>query len=471
MSTIHRLSIPPWSRILLMIPIVMLVVMAACRDGRAPGRTEAGTVPPEASESTRETLPGTPKSFREKRDMGVNRIAYVGADGNIFTIRPDGTDSRRLTNTDLRVGPAGHVLAQVTASEVVYAWPTWSPAGEKLAASRITVDGNSASFSLEVVDASTGRTTRIYDNEPGTSPVAQGSPHYIYWSPDGRHLTFIASTPTELALFISTPGEGTAPTRLAGQGPLYFSWAENSKAFLIHRGTDLLLTSLAGNPPQPPQSLGLGSLGFRAPVLSLDGSKMVYAAEDDGGYSLYVADTQPQLPNAQRLLEVGALSAFLRSPTRDEVAVADATTGPLYERVSLVGLDGTVRRTLVNESLLAFFWSPDGEKIAYFNYDPEARTFSLKYVARADGTPVTLAEFLPSAEFLTMITFFDQYAYSNSIWSPDSSKIVFSGTIRPVSPGRNGSSPDGNKAYVVDVREGSSPREIATSRFAVWSWK
>ena len=38
------------------------------------------------------------------RGMAVNRIAYTGSDGNIFTINPDGTDSRRLTTTDLRVG-------------------------------------------------------------------------------------------------------------------------------------------------------------------------------------------------------------------------------------------------------------------------------------------------------------------------------------------------------------------------------
>ena len=473
MRKIRYLPISKVSRILLMMPLIALVVLAACRDGRAPSRTDVSTVPPEARESTMETVPDTPSFSGEERDMGVNRIAYVGAEGNIFTIRPDGTDSRRLTSTDLRVGPAGPGMAQVTSSEVVYTWPTWSPESDRLAASRIIVDGNSALFSLEVLDASTGRATLIYDNEPGTLPIAQGSPHYIYWSPDGKHLTFIASTPGELALFITTPGEGVAPTRLAGQGPLYFSWADNSSAFLVHRGTDLLLTTLSpsGDHLQGPQPVGLGSLGFRAPVLSRDGSKMAYVAEEDGEQFLSVSDAQPQLPNAERLLKVGSVSAFLRSPTRDEVAVADATTGPLYERVSLVALDGTAARALVTEPLLAFFWSPDGEKIAYFNYDPAARSFTLKYVDRTEGTPVTLAEFLPSPEFLTMITFFDQYAYSNSIWSPDSTKIVFSGAIGPGAPRRNGSTPDGNKAYVVDVREGSLTREIATSRFAVWSWK
>ena len=80
-------------------------------------------------------------------------------------------------------------------------------------------------------------------------------------------------------------------------------------------------------------------------------------------------------------------------------------------------------------------------------------------------------EYTPSAESLTMFSFFDQYAYSNSVWSPDSSQIVFSGTISTPDPRRNGATPEEDKVYVLDLREGAAPREIATSRFAVWSWK
>ena len=471
MNAAWSFPIPCRSHLYLLLPVIMLVVLAACRDGRVTGRNEGATVLPEAQEATQEAVSPTPRSSQEDRDMLVNRIAYVGSDGNIFTIKPDGTDSRRLTTTDVRVGLAGHVLAQVSEGEVIYAWPTWSPDSTKLAVSRVTVYGTSTSFSLEAVDASTGRSTRIYDNEPDTPPVAQGSPHYIYWSPDSRHLAFIASTPRELALFISTPGEDRVPSRLIGQGPLYFSWSDDSSVILIHRGPELLLASASGEAPQSPRSLGLASVGFRAPVLSHDGSKMVYVAEDGGEHSLYLADTLQRLSDAQSILDVGSLSAFLRSPTRDEIAVADTATGPFYEQLNLVSVDGTQQRPLVSEPLLAFFWSPDGEKIAYVNYDPAARSFTWKYVNRAGGTPVELVEFLPSGEFLTMISFFDQYANSNSIWSPDSSQIVFSGTIAPSSPRRNGASPDGDKAYVLDVREGAVPREIAASRFAVWSWK
>ena len=462
---------------LLWIPVIVLAVLAACQDWRAARRYQESASPSSA------TI--TPVPSHGKGEMAVNRIAYVGSDGNIFTIKPDGTDSRRLTRTDFRVGPAGHILAQgpvpigAEGSEtlVFYAWPTWSPDSTRLAASRVTVEGASATFSLHVLDASTGKATRIYDNEPNTIPIAQGAPHFMYWSPDSKHLTFLASTPRELALLISTPEQGSGPTRLVGEAPLYFSWAGDSSALAVHRGPELLLVPFTGGVPQPPQSLGDVGMGFRAPALSRDASKMVYATEDGGGASLYLADVRltesGRAQPGRAILDVGPSSVFMWSPTRDEVAVADTVdaVGPIYQQVTIVGDDGASKRVVVNEPLLAFFWSPDGEKIAYVAFDTERRSFTWKYVNRAEGRLVELAEFVPSAEFLTMISFFDQYAYPNSVWSPDSSQIVFSGTIGRNAFRRNGGSPEGDKVYVLDVREGSAPREIATSRFAVWSWK
>ena len=395
--------------------------------------------------------------------MTLNRIAYISSDGNLFTIRPDGTDPRKLTVTDLR-------------GQVSYAWPTWSPDSTRLAISRVTASGTSTVFSLEVVNASTRSVTKIYDNEPDTLQIAQGSPHYVHWSPDSRHITFIASTPSELTLFISTPSEGRGPDPLVGRVPLYFSWASNSSAFLIHRGQDLLLASPGDVGPRSSRPVGTAGLGFKAPALSPDATKMVYADGDDSGGSLYLADTQPSSPTAagaKSILDVGHLSAFLWSPTRDEIAVADVigARGFPYDRVTIVSSDGGSKTVVAQEPVLAFFWSPDGEKLAYVAFDTERRSLLWKYVDRSAEEPIELLEFSPSPEFTTMILHFDQYAYSNSVWSPDSSQIVFSGTVGPVKPSQNGNSPGADRVYVLDVKEGSVPREIATSRFATWSWR
>ena len=465
--------------VFVLMSIIVIAVLGACHDSSISGRDAGSTVTPVAQDGTRQLATATPTFSREERGTGVNRIAYVGSDGNIFTIKPDGTDSRRLTITDLRVGSGGHILAQRLENQVFYTWPTWSPDSTKLAASRVMVDQSSASYSLEVVDASTGEATRIYDNQPNTTSIARGTPHYMYWSPDSKHLAFIASTPQGLVVFVDTPADDRDVTPLMDQGPLYFSWSSDSGSVLIHRGFELFLAYLKGQGPQPPQALGSVSPGFRAPGLSPDGSRMVYALEEDTGDVLYVANTQPPgssqpgLADARPILDIGPSSAFIWSPTRDEVAVADTTERgvPSYDRLTIVSSDGATQATLVNEPMLAFFWSPDGEKIAYVAYDLELRSFTWKYVNRSGGPPTELAEFQPSSDYLTLILFFDQYAYSHSVWSPDGSQLVFSGTIGSSSFGRNGGTPDTDKVYVLDLEEGSAPREIASSRIAVWSWK
>lgn len=460
--------------------VVLLVTIAACGERRTSEQAVGRTEPPQAETPT-EASTDSEGSLQEGGEIEMGRIAYIGPDGNLFTINPDGTDSRRITTTDLRVGPAGHILAQSTQSQIFYTWPTWSRDSSKLAASRITVDGESVGFTLEVVDVSTGQTSAIYDNDPNTAPIARNTPHYIYWSPDDKYLTFIAATITGLSLFSSIPEEGRNVTRLAGQGPLYFSWARDSSSILIHRGTELLMARLDGDGVGSPLPVGDTSMRFSTPAFSPDTSKVVYVAEDGERNRLYIAEPSPiegergglQQSDVQPILDVGQSSAFLWSPTRDEIAVVDKgdSTGLGYDRLTVLSSDGSSRKVLANEPLFAFFWSPDGSKIMYAAFDADRNILTWKYVDRSGEQTVTLTEFVPSTEFLTMITFFDQYAYSHSIWSPDGSQIVFSGTVNPTDPRRNGTSPEGVKVHVLDVREGATPREIASSQLAIWSWK
>ena len=476
MSAARRFPILSLNSIIFsLILMTTTLVFAACQNGRATRMIEGDALPTSTQDVAQQVAPTSPLHSQEERDMAVNRIAYVGSDGNLFTINPDGTDPRKLTTTDTTVGPAGHFSTQGTQNQDFYSWPTWSPDSTKLAVSRVTIAGDSFSLSLEVVDTSNNAVTNIYDNEPNTIPIAQGAPHYTYWSPDGKQLTFLASTQMELSLFVRSLEDRGEPVPLVGQAPIYFNWAGDSSAILIHSADQLLLVRPGVKGSQPIEPLGTVGLGFRAPALSREATKMVYLAEGAGGYTLYLADTLPGLERATPILDVGPGSAFLWSPIRDEVAVAEASSitaaGPVYERLIIITSDGVSQRVAISEPFLAFFWSPDGEKLAYFALEQETQAFSWKYIDRSGGNPVELVQFLPSADYATVISFFDQYSYSNSVWSPDSRSLVFSGTLNSGAQSRNGGSPEIDRVYVIDVKEGSIPREIATSRFAVWSWR
>ena len=150
----------------------------------------------------------------------VDRIAYIGSDDNLYTINKNGSDPRRLTG-ERRLSTGGVLHAWELQNQVFYTWPTGSPDGTKIAASQVIAEEDSVVVSLQTIDVDTGGLTRIYDNEPGASPlIAQGVPHYIYWSPDGSRLTFIASTAEGLTLFASDPQEKNPPVPVEAKGPI-----------------------------------------------------------------------------------------------------------------------------------------------------------------------------------------------------------------------------------------------------------
>ncbi|MEE8158229.1 MAG: hypothetical protein V3T78_02540, partial [Dehalococcoidia bacterium] len=91
----------------------------------------------------------------------MDRIAYVGTDDNIFTINPDGSDSRRLTG-NITAGAQGIIQASLLQQGFIfYTWPTWSPDGKKLAVSQIILEGDVPAVSLFTLDTSEGELTKV----------------------------------------------------------------------------------------------------------------------------------------------------------------------------------------------------------------------------------------------------------------------------------------------------------------------
>ena len=400
----------------------------------------------------------------------VDLIAYTGADGGLFTIQPDGTGSRRLAGGGVE-GTVGRISAQGLAPNALFTWPTWSRDGSRLAFSRVLASDGTAAAAIYAVDLETGSLKLVHENEPGSSPfIAQDASHYLYWSPDSRLLTFISSTSTGLTLF-SSPGDGLdAPTPIATMGPIYYSWAADSSGILMHLRDGLELLDAPGL--VGPRRLVDQSSVYRVPAFSPTGRRGAYIDGNSDGNSLYVQDLALSGDSAPvALMDVGAGAAFMWSPKGDEIAVAESATDalPTYEQLRVVNAAGTRERTVVEETFIAFFWSPDGEWLLYVTVADSQRALVWKVVPAAGGEARELVEFGPSSEQFTMISFFDQYAYSNSLWAPDSSKFVFTGTLSHGAGQTNGAAPSTDKIYTVDIATGVA-RELASGRIAFWSW-
>jgi hypothetical protein len=80
----------------------------------------------------------------------------------------------------------------------------------------------------------------------------------------------------------------------------------------------------------------------------------------------------------------------------------------------------------------------------------------------ADNTSVDFPPFSPTDAFLSLIPYFDQYAQSLALWSPDSRSLLYSDLNERAQPA----------IRVLDTTLPDQPaRRLAEGTFAAWSWK
>ena len=165
-------------------------------------------------------------------------------------------------------------------------------------------------------------------------------------------------------------------------------------------------------------------------------------------------------------------SAFVWSPDGSELAVADGQgpSGLVYDRLRVVSAKGGAVRTIAEGSIVSFYWSPAGDRLAWVQLDLDSRMFEWLVAPKEGGAPRQLFRFRPSSDTITMLTFFDQYGYSHSPWSPDGAQLVVSGTQDEAFSRRNGQTATGDRIFVIDATGEVEPREIAVGTLAIWSW-
>lgn len=288
--------------------------------------------------------------------VSVDRITYVGPNGDLFTVNPDGSGQLKLTGgAQVEAGPVGAFMAQSLEVNDFYAWPTWSPDGSKVAASRVQVSGGQAEVSVEILDSATGRSVTAYQNDV-PSLVADGAPHYLYWSPDSKWLAFLAATQSGLTLFVADIETMAEPVAVQSGAPLYFQWSGDSKSIMVHVGEEL---KRVGQPFGPTsETLVAATQGFRVPALSPDGKTLAYVGAGESGESLLLA--QAQTPEqGRRAVDIGILSAFAWSPDGRQLAVADQedARAPFFRRLRVFTAEGGSPKVVAEGQIMAFYWA------------------------------------------------------------------------------------------------------------------
>jgi len=342
----------------------------------------------------------------------VDRIAVLGPQGTVSTMRPDGSDARV-------VAPGGRASQQQVA---------WSPGGRRLAWGRAEGrGGGQMRSSLVTADPGGG------DQMATALPTM---PFYLWWRPDGRALACLANGPQGIDLVVVEPG---GPARVALRGaPLFVSWAPDGRHLVCHVDDDRLVI-VDGDPCGESEVHELArSEGFSAPAWRPEGI-VADVTGPDGRRLLALLDPasgQVRRPLARhdgwaRVVASGgsrvALCVGPLDPGRDRsVLVDDGEAIP--EALTVVDLDTGSLDVVLASPPVAAEWSPDGRRLLVLVADhtgggaPLVRWLVWEGAeARPVGVPFT-----PSAWWTrTELAFAEQFSQSRRTWSPDSRSITY----------------------------------------------
>ncbi len=396
----------------------------------------------------------------------VNRIAVVESGLRIRSFNPDGTDPR-----------------QVSPEQGLYTWPTWSPLGDKLVFSGVvTVPGGEQQVILFEYDANTHEHRRIHEGDPGFAGLlANGVVHYPIWSPDGEQIAFVVVTREHgLTLFLNDLVEGSDSEYVLDKGPLWMSWSDDSAHLMVHRSDRHFLVNAMD--PVVVTELGVRSTAYRVPAWKPGEPAVAFVPDDRGlGFAVYEADVVGEgLGTPSIIEETSANAAFLWSADGGHLAIADeaqviAYLGQpmlVYSQIRILDSVAYHESGLLQDDILAYFWSPDGAKIAYVSMSEGRGPLRWTLLDVSTGELTRLVDFVPSAEQLPVFQFFDQYAYSHSPWSPDSRHLVFAGSLSegaaPVSMGRHPGH-EGSHVFTVDTGPTLEITIVAEGLLGFWS--
>ena len=407
-------------------------------------------------------IPQSPLLAAVERKSGL--IAYLGPDGNVYTIDQGGGKLNMVTE-DANLTDVG--------AQRFYDYPTWSPEDNKLAFVGFdVVDDGISNSRIFATNRKAEQAQEIYSSDAHV-------PFYLYWSPNGDWVSFLSSAPgtTAMAMQIASAEGGESSVVDTGR-PYYWAWSPNDAQVIAHAGGSAAanpngarLSLVELEPGIRETGLGIRPTEFQAPVYSPNGEHVLLAGETGNQKQLILADSSGRMERV--LADYDGSIAFDWAPKGNFAAyrtVSSDSQAPVGQ-LTFLDLRRPDRPEAIQteaEDVLGFFWAPDGKKLAYFvpviltgEGEGEQQILLELHIAQPkSGETEWITRFIPTPTFLNIFPFFDQYQRSATIWSPDSRNIVVSAVA--------GENTEG--LFIVPASGDFEPRFLTEGRLGFWSW-
>jgi len=410
-------------------------------------------------------IPQSPLLPLLERKSGL--IAYIGTDGNMFYSDQAGNSLTQLTSDAQVSNKAGDPFRY-------YQFPAWAKDGSQLAFVGLDIKDGITTAHMSVHDIDQETTTEVYSSQAEI-------PFYLSWSPDNSNISFITTTSQQNNIILqSVPSSGGEKTIIDTGSPYYWSWAPDGKTMIVHTGSDQTsspehFSFLRIESQVTEYGLDLQPASFQAPAWSPDGSMIALARVAENENQVIVTDSAGLNPKTIGVFT--GKTAFAWSFDSTRLAYLDAAQQSSDGAVGSMHIYDFLTESQTtpaeDENIVAFFWSPDGKKIAFFDLIPiptegtNPQDTTQKYAVLLKTLNVeteeskTLITFRPTEQFLNILPYFDQYHQSATIWSPDSNNLVLSFLNENNNPG----------IAVIAASGQLEPRFLTSGYIAFWSWK